>query len=607
MKKVGAHFVESLNAGWSLRCLWIAVILGLAQGLSAQWSDIPSEKVDSRLWESVAQGGSAAALVLLREQADVAGAAHLPGKEAKGAYVFRQLQAVAQRTQLGVVAWLQARQVAYVPLFIINAVYVPSADAALIATLATRPEVAQVVEDGRLEVSPVQVERDLQLRLGVEWGLNRIKAPQVWAMGYRGQGVVIGGQDTGYDWRHPALLKKYRGWQRDSVGTHDFNWHDAIHKASPLHPDTLNPCGFNSAVPCDDHGHGTHTMGTMAGDDGLGNQIGAAPGATWIGCRNMDRGYGSPFTYLECFQWFLAPTPVSGGSPNPALAPDVINNSWGCPTMEGCNPTNIPLLNAAVDNLRAAGVFVAVSAGNEGPNCYSISDSPAIFAGSFVVGASNSLDSIATFSSRGPVIYSGKSKTYLKPDVVAPGVTVRSSMPRGFYASLSGTSMAGPHVAGAVALIISANPRLRGQVAQLEEILKKTAYPLFTRDTCGGFSGDTVPNPTFGNGRINVLAAVQEALLFTTGVEEQPQAGVLRIFPNPATNMITLEAGLFEGRARFSLWDLSGRLQLEKEVQSWADPYISIELPVLSAGVYMYRWQTNQAAYSGKLAIEPQD
>lgn len=544
---------------------------------------------------------------MLKEQANIEAAAHLPGKEVKGEYVFRQLQAVAQRTQTGITGWLQRAQITYTPLFIINAIYLPEASRATIEVLATRPEIALIAEDGRLEVSPVQVERDVQLRAGTEWGLNRIKAPLVWAQGYTGQGVVIGGQDTGYDWQHPALLKKYRGWQRDSVGIHDYNWHDAIHKASPLHPDTLNPCGFNSTTPCDDHGHGTHTMGTMTGDDGKGNQIGAAPGATWIGCRNMDRGYGSPFTYLECFQWFLAPTPVAGGSPNPALAPDVINNSWGCPTMEGCNPTNIPLLDAAVDNLRAAGVFVAVSAGNDGPGCMSINAPPAIFTGSFTVGASNSLDSIAGFSSRGPVVYTGKSKAYLKPDVVAPGVTVRSSMPRGFYASLSGTSMAGPHVAGAVALIISANPRLRGQVAQIEEILKKTALHLTTRDTCGGFSGDSIPNPTFGNGRINVFDAVQEARLFTTGVEEQPQAGVLRIFPNPAANMVTLEAGLFEGRGQFMLWDLSGRLQLKKEVQSWADPFISIELPSLASGIYMYRWQTNQAAYSGKLVIDQKD
>ena len=165
---------------------------------------------------------------------------------------------------------------------------------------------------------------------GVEWNIIKVKAPDVWAMGFTGQGVVIGGQDTGYQWDHPALINQYRGWNGTSAD-HDYNWHDAIHEDAGG-----NPCGYNSPFPCDDYGHGTHTMGTMVGDDGGANQIGMAPGARWIGCRNMDNGVGSPATYAECYQWFVAPTALDGSEPRPDLAPDVINNSWGCPPSEGC-------------------------------------------------------------------------------------------------------------------------------------------------------------------------------------------------------------------------------------------------------------------------------
>ena len=149
------------------------------------------------------------------------------------------------------------------------------------------------------------------------------------APGYTGQGAVIAGQDTGYQWDHPALKDQYRGWN-GSAADHNYNWHDAIHA-------TGSSCGADSPCPCDDNDHGTHTMGTMVGDDGGANQIGMAPGARWIGCRNMNAGVGTPTTYIECFEWFIAPTDLAGQNPNPAMAPDVINNSWGCPESEGCS------------------------------------------------------------------------------------------------------------------------------------------------------------------------------------------------------------------------------------------------------------------------------
>ncbi len=204
----------------------------------------------------------------------------------------------------------------------------------------------------------------------IEPGVTYIKAPHVWALGYTGQGIVVGGQDTGIQWDHPALKNHYRGWD-GATANHDYNWHDSIHT-------TGSSCGANSPVPCDDTNHCTHTMGTAVGSDGGTNQIGVAPGAEFIGCRNMNAGNGTPATYLECFEFFLAPYPVAGtpAQGDPSKAPDVTNNSWGCPPSEGCNAAS---LLAAVQAQRAAGIMTVASAGNDGSGCNTVSDPIGIY------------------------------------------------------------------------------------------------------------------------------------------------------------------------------------------------------------------------------------
>jgi hypothetical protein len=309
--------------------------------------------------------------------------------------------------------------------------------------------------------------------------------------------VVVGGQDTGYQWDHPALKNQYRGWSGSSAN-HNYNWHDAIHSGG-------GSCGANSPYPCDDYGHGTHTMGTMVGDDGGSNQIGVAPSARWIGCRNMDQGNGTPATYSECFQWFIAPTDLNGQNPDPSKAPDVINNSWGCPASEGCTDPNA--LKTVVENARAAGIEVVASAGNSGSGCSSVSDPPAIYAAAFSVGATDSSDTIASYSSRGPVTADGSNR--MKPEVSAPGVSIRSSTFDGGYGIKGGTSMAGPHVAGWMALMMSARPDWVGQLTLLETLAERSAVPrTIGTQTCGGVPGTQVPNNTYGWGRVDALAGL---------------------------------------------------------------------------------------------------
>ena len=293
-------------------------------------------------------------------------------------------------------------------------------------------------------------------------------------------------------WDHPSFKARYRGWDGTNVN-HDYNWHDATSQHSP--------------TPIDPYGHGTFTLSQMVGDDGKGNQVGVAPGAQWFACRNMDvNGTGSPATYTECFQFLIAPYPV-GGDPNegdPTLAPDSINNSWGCPASEGCSANT---LLAVLDSVRAAGIFPAVAAGNSGSSCSTVSDPPAIYDSSVTVGATNSSNQISYFSSRGPVTVDGSRR--MKPDISAPGENIRGAVPGGGYQSgWSGTSMATPHIAGGVAMLWQAKPVLIGDIDGTEKTLTRSAVHMKSTQNCGG-SGQKFPNNIFGWGILNLLHAVQ--------------------------------------------------------------------------------------------------
>jgi serine protease AprX len=439
-------------------------------------------------------------LVVLADRADLRGVDRLTSKAAKGRYVYETLLAHAQRTQRPLTEWLQQRAVEYRSFYIVNVIWV-KADREIALALAARSDVARLDGNPLIYNAVAQPERSIGPQPAraesIEPGIQYVNAPQVWDLGFTGQGIVIGGQDTGYLWDHAALKTHYRGWDGITV-THDYNWHDSIH----ANAHGFNSCGVNSPVPCDDYGHGTHTMGTLVGDDGGPNQIGMAPGAQWIGCRNMDNGWGTPATYLECFEFFLAPYPVNGDKTQakPEQAPDVTNNSWSCPSYEGCNPAS---LLAAMQVQRAAGILTVVSATNGSSACSSISDPPAIYAESYVVGALNTgTDNLASFSNRGPVTSDGSNRR--KPDIAAPGTATRSSTNDGGYGLSSGTSMAAPHVAGAVALLWSARPELKNQITPTEQLLNDAAFHIAS--TACGSNG--WPNNTFGYGRLDIQAAL---------------------------------------------------------------------------------------------------
>ena len=459
-----------------------------------------NEKIASWVIEHTANGQQTEFFVVLSDQADLSAANSLRTKTEKGRYVYNTLLTLSQATQGPILQWLRERGLEHRSFYIVNAILVRGTRESAEA-LAARRDVAGVegnphIKNALPQPGPaVEAPPYLQRPETIEPGIDYTHAPQVWALGYIGQNIVVASADTGVRWTHNALKPHYRGWDGQNAD-HDYNWHDSIHNS------VGNPCGNDSPEPCDDLGHGSHTTGTAIGDDGMGNQIGMAPGAKWIGCRNMDANDGTPARYIECMEWFLAPYPIGGGQGDPTKAPDITNNSWGCPPSEGCSANT---LQAAVEAQAAAGIMMVAAAGNDGSGCSTVQEPPAIYAASYTVGALiTGSDTIASFSSRGPVTIDGSNR--IKPDITGPGTGTRSCSNVGdnSYAVLSGTSMATPHISGAMALLWSAVPSLKNQIDASRVAMNNTAH--FISSAQCGTAGP--PNNVYGWGRVDVFAAV---------------------------------------------------------------------------------------------------
>lgn len=429
--------------------------------------------------------------VIMKAQADLTDVSKIEDRDERLTAAYEQLTAIANGSQADLRAFFDKVGVEYRPYYLENAMEVRGG-MLMRLFLMTRPEVDRVIPSPHLryapEDSPSPGEQSAPSQNNIGWNIRMIGADKVWnEFGVQGEGIVIGQSDTGVDGTHPAIAKQYRGYNASD----DYNWFDPWN---------------NTVSPHDELGHGTHTTGTILGANG----IGVAPKAEWIGCANLDRNLANPAYYLDCMQFMLAPFPHDGDpftDGDPTKAAHVLNNSWGCPEIEGCDAD---ALKQAAENLRDAGIFVVVSTGNDGPYCETVISPLSLYDSVFSVGAIDQFGTMAFFSSRGPVMADGSER--VKPDIVAPGVDILSAMPGGMYGSNSGTSMAGPHLVGVVALIWSAQPDLIGNIDATEKLIIETAAPYegnINPNEC--FTGD-LPSNAYGYGVVDVYEAVKQAV-----------------------------------------------------------------------------------------------
>lgn len=405
-------------------------------------------------------------IITLRDRVKLQDFQSLPRKTRRRELVgaLREKAAVTQKPLLGLMRKAGAKRLR--PLWLINGIAL-KAKKSFLGRLAHHPAVESIRTDF-IVYAPTQPADGTTFP---EWNIEATGAPELWALGFTGQGVVVANMDTGVDLNHPDLADRWRGGSN--------GWYDPNHE----HP----------LQPYDSDGHGTQTMGLIVGGDAGGSAIGMAPGARWIAVKIFNNQGEAPSSVIHLgYQWLLDPD----GDPVTDDAPDIVNNSWGLlDTPNTCAEEFRP----DIQTLKAAGIAVVFSAGNNGPDPAS-SLSPANYPESFSVGATDFTDTIADFSSRGPSACGNE----IFPTVAAPGVSVRTSdltSPFGIpnpdpYTTSSGTSFAAPQVSGAMALLLSAAPA--ATVAEVENALKLSAWDL-------GLVG---PDNDYGYGFLNVRQAL---------------------------------------------------------------------------------------------------
>ena len=498
-----------MKLGWLLKTtaiilLILVAFIGLANRDAAVAAQDGTIKIEGQLWEQLSAGGSADFIIRFGEQADLS-PAYAMDWEARGEYVYNALVATASRSQAKAKAMLDRRGLSYQTFFAGNELFVWGGNQVQALELAAMPEIDSIRATRTYQIDPliqvgaplasIQWVGDLLANhlitsvdlspAALDWGIADTKADDFWTtFRVRGEGIVVANIDTGVDYTHVALDQNYRC------------------KANPASSDCwLDPgvkdCNGVSGGPCDantdgNHFHGTHVMGTMAGDDdpGLAHQVGMAPNVQWIACLGCTNNDCTDFDLNTCADWILAP------SGNPAKRPNVVNNSWGSV------PDGDAWFLAKVNAWRASGIFPAFSAANSGPKCDSLGD-PGSYQQSFASAAHDLNRNIANFSSRGPSAFGHD--PYTKPNISAPGVSILSAKPGDAWQLMSGTSQASPHTAGAVALLWSCNPSLVGQVDATFQLLQNNAEAAPAGD-CSA-PPDRQGNYTYGYGYLDVLAA----------------------------------------------------------------------------------------------------
>ena len=478
-----------------LVAVFVLVMGQVGATLAASPPAARSAPIDKGLLKTL-EAGPTRFIVEFGARPDLRPAARIKDHGKRVGFVVDRLRSTAKTSQAAALAIAKATKSANPTSYWLANRLLVTGDAKLAARLAKVAGVASI-QPAKVYplVKPVATATAILAAAGdPEWGVQKIGADQVWAEGITGSGIVVGSIDTGVDFSHPALVGNYRGNNHDGTFSHDFNWWD--------------PSSSCPGEPCDNVGHGTHTMGTIAGGDGPGPftpDTGVAPGAEWMTAKGCEDFGCTSESLLSSGQFILAPTDLAGNNPDPSLAPDVVSNSWGS------DDPNDTFYLATVQAWRAAGIIPVFAAGNAGDFGCGTAGTPGNFSEVISLGATDINDQIASFSSRGPSP-TGK----VSPNVSAPGVNVVSSVPGGGYEAFSGTSMATPHAAGTIALMLSAKADLRGDFDGVLNALDATAIDR-PDDSCGTPDpSDNDPNYVYGDGRIDAKAAVD--LVKTGGI-----------------------------------------------------------------------------------------
>ncbi|MCY7571545.1 S8 family serine peptidase [Bacillus pumilus] len=459
-------------------------------------------KISSRLMKQFQQDDQVTFLIKMKEQTNTQKVAKEAVSKAekqkltaaktqytKRSAVVSELRATSEETQEALLTYLQKehkkKQVKEIhSYYIVNGLAVTGTKE-IMEKVAAFPEVDQVLPNETRQIHrPVDLKTKQKKQMkavdGVEWNISQVHAPEAWALGYDGTGTVVASIDTGVEWDHPALKEKYRGFDpaHPNKPTHEFNWYDAT---------------TGSEAPYDDLEHGTHVTGTMVGSEPDGkNQIGVAPGAKWIAVKAFSEDGGTDADLLDAGEWILAPKDEAG-NPHPEQAPDVVNNSWGG------GPGLDDWYKDVVNAWRAADIFPEFSAGNTdlfNPGGEGSIANPANYQEVFATGATDQDNKLGSFSLQGPSPYG-----VMKPDIAAPGVNIRSSIPgKGYEDGWNGTSMAGPHVSAVVALLRQVQSDL--SVEEIEQILINTAKPLTDQQF------PESPNNGYGAGLVDAREAI---------------------------------------------------------------------------------------------------
>lgn len=436
---------------------------------SVTWrvQDTPGNKIPASLQtqlDALQADQTVTVIVQLRQQANLPPGKGL-GRAGQLSRVIEALTVTAEKTQGPVKRFLEEKKSvgavkkSFTSFWIFNGFSVTATPDA-VQELALQPDVLSISAD-ELDIVPASLPTSLS---NPEPNISLANAPALWSMGYTGQGIVVASMDSGVSLSHSDLSARWRGGSN--------SWYD--------------PYGQHPTTPTDLSGHGTWTMGVMVGNDSGGSTIGVAPGAQWIAVKMFNDAGGSTATAIHLgFQWLLNPD----GNISTADAPQVVNNSWTY-AYPGCYLDFEPDLQS----LRAAGILPVFAAGNSRPGA-NTSFSPANNPSAFAVGAIDNNSTVFGMSSRGPTTCGGSTGVF--PELVAPGVNIRTADLGGSFTTASGTSLSAPHVAGGLALLLSAYPNLTA--SDQSNALINSALDL-------GASG---PDDVYGYGRLDLLAAYQ--------------------------------------------------------------------------------------------------